>query len=654
MDVVSAELVDNGSTVIARATMAADIPERVSSGSLDYRFYLDFGAGSSRPGSKLATCRVKLSVGSRGRTAEGCGFVPRAVGYTVRGATLEIPVSKTLWPEEQAVSWHMRARWRGPDEEEDKIYGEPVNLDESSDRDLSSRSETVAGNIFEVFHYPSIHTNTDYMLPYIYERVPPDDELALLFTDFRYDDLFNSGPGSGPLSVPIQGIGDWQANPRSGSTHGSDSLLSAAAAQYIGGPKYNESGVKDAYDFHGHARGVNHAAHELLHRWAANLRFRDPRSGGIESLTDDWCQCHWSEWLHLPERYPVWSGFSNRPFTTVSVMGGRIWQDNGDGTFTEQDRGYPWVEGLSDLDLYVMGMIPPEEVRPTFLLRDVVETGTRGVVRATKVPVRIEDIIAAMGPRVPSASEQRRVFRLGVYLLHEDGRPPRPEWLARARSFTDSVAKYFTLATGGHVDANRAPVATGVLPDRRLTRGGTVDVDLSQAFSDPDGDVLRYTASSSAPRVATALATGSRVRLTAVGAGAATIRVTATDPGGLGASRSFGVTVRSSATGSSFTDHPIVPGVTPIRAVHFTELRERIDALRAAAGLARFSWTDPLLVPGATPVRLVHLLELRRALAAAYAAAGRAAPVWTDGTPARGPIRAAHLMQLRAAVLALE
>ena len=34
-----------------------------------------------------------------------------------------------------------------------------------------------------------------------------------------------------------------------------------------------------------------------------------------------------------------------------------------------------------------MGMIPPEEVRPTFLLRDVAETDRRRVVvRATKVP----------------------------------------------------------------------------------------------------------------------------------------------------------------------------------------------------------------------------------------------------------------------------
>lgn len=105
-----------------------------------------------------------------------------------------------------------------------------------------------------------------------------------------------------------------------------------------------------------------------------------------------------------------------------------------------------------------------------------------------------------------------------------------------------------------------------------------------------------------------------------------------------------------------FTDYPLRPGVTPIRAVHFTELRTRIDALRVAAGLPRFQWTDQVLRPGVTLVRLVHLIELREALAVVYAAGGRAAPRWTDAASVGGtmPIKAAHLTELRTAVVALE
>ena len=203
--------------------------------------------------------------------------------------------------------------------------------------------------------------------------------------------------------------------------------------------------------------------------------------------------------------------------------------------------------------------------------------------------------------------------------------------------------------------SNLPPAAVGTLPDRSLTLRGALALDVSPAFVDPDGDRLTYAVSSSAPHVVTVLAAGARVTLTAVGVGRARIEVTATDPGGLSATQAFTVTVVVTVTGG-FTDDPIVAGVTPVRAVHFTELRARIDALREAAGLGRFRWTDPVLRAGVTPVRLVHLLELREALGAAYTAAGRAAPRWTDAAPTAGttPIRAAHLTELRAAVVALE
>ena len=110
------------------------------------------------------------------------------------------------------------------------------------------------------------------------------------------------------------------------------------------------------------------------------------------------------------------------------------------------------------------------------------------------------------------------------------------------------------------------------------------------------------------------------------------------------------------ASPTRFTDQPIERGVTPVRAIHFLELRARIDALREAAGRPAFGWTDPALTPGVTPIRRVHLTELRAALAEAYSAAGRAAPTYADRTVAAGAtgIRAAHLMELRAAVAALE
>ena len=204
---------------------------------------------------------------------------------------------------------------------------------------------------------------------------------------------------------------------------------------------------------------------------------------------------------------------------------------------------------------------------------------------------------------------------------------------------------------------NSPPEPVGTLSPLQVGLGAAaVTVDVSGAFRDPDGDALAYGATSSAAQVATVSVSGSRVTVRPRAEGTATIHVTATDPGGLSATQSFTASVGSAGSGGGFTDDRLRPGVTPVRAVHFTELRSRIDALREAAGLGRFRWTDPALRAGVTPIRLVHLTELRTALAAAYRAAGRSVPRWTDPAPARGttPIRAVHLTELRRAVVALE
>ena len=148
---------------------------------------------------------------------------------------------------------------------------------------------------------------------------------------------------------------------------------------------------------------------------------------------------------------------------------------------------------------------------------------------------------------------------------------------------------------------------------------------------------------------------GTTVTLTPV-AGTATVTVTARDPGGLSATQTIAVTVQAAGGVNGFTDDPLVPGATPVRAVHFQELRTRIDALRTRSGLSAYAWTDPALRAGVTGVRSVYLTELRTALNQAFTAAGQSPPVYTDASvrPGTTPVRAAHITQLRAAVVELE
>ena len=98
-----------------------------------------------------------------------------------------------------------------------------------------------------------------------------------------------------------------------------------------------------------------------------------------------------------------------------------------------------------------------------------------------------------------------------------------------------------------------------------------------------------------------------------------------------------------------FTDDPIVAGATPIKAVHFTELRVRVDALRVTHGLGRFSWTDSTLTAGVA-VRGIHVSELRTALGEVYDAARRTPAFSTAAIQAGSEIRARHINELRRAV----
>ena len=104
-----------------------------------------------------------------------------------------------------------------------------------------------------------------------------------------------------------------------------------------------------------------------------------------------------------------------------------------------------------------------------------------------------------------------------------------------------------------------------------------------------------------------------------------------------------------------WTDDPLVPGRTPIKAMHIVELRSKVNDRLTECGTAAFSFTDPTLLPGSTPIRAVHVAEIREALNHAYRVCERTPlPMYTDRVLDRGPIRATHITELRAAVFALE
>ena len=101
------------------------------------------------------------------------------------------------------------------------------------------------------------------------------------------------------------------------------------------------------------------------------------------------------------------------------------------------------------------------------------------------------------------------------------------------------------------------------------------------------------------------------------------------------------------ATTIAFTDDPLVPGTTVVKAVHITELRAAVASMRRAAGLTAATFTDPTLTN--VPLKTVHIQELRTALDQARAALGLMALAYADSTLAGGTtvVNAAHVRELR-------
>ncbi len=95
----------------------------------------------------------------------------------------------------------------------------------------------------------------------------------------------------------------------------------------------------------------------------------------------------------------------------------------------------------------------------------------------------------------------------------------------------------------------QAPVPVGTIPTQSLTVGiSSSPLDVSNYFSDPDGDTLTYEVRSDNTDVAITQKLGSQLTIWALKSGTATITVTATDPNGLSASLSFAVMVNEKET----------------------------------------------------------------------------------------------------------
>ncbi len=121
---------------------------------------------------------------------------------------------------------------------------------------------------------------------------------------------------------------------------------------------------------------------------------------------------------------------------------------------------------------------------------------------------------------------------------------------------TDPIG--FTATQSIKVNVGNPPTTVGTMSNEYINTYSYVSVNASSYFSDPDGDTLSYSASSSNTWVATVSVSGSTITVSSLASGNATITVTASDPGGLSATQTFNVSVSTPVGGEA----DAIPGLS--------------------------------------------------------------------------------------------
>ena len=186
-------------------------------------------------------------------------------------------------------------------------------------------------------------------------------------------------------------------------------------------------------------------AHETGHRWLTRIEFLNANRERSEDL--------------LGRQRAHWSFFMD---SDGSVMEGNEIEDQGGGTF----RTRTTAEKYSRLDLYAMGLATADEV-PTFFYVDAPiaaydrEDGTIANVQfnGTRRDVLMQDVIDAMGPRVPAAADSPRLHRQAYIYVRRASAVLDQQDLTKLSRIREQFPEFFSRAT-----ENRMTVRTTLTP----------------------------------------------------------------------------------------------------------------------------------------------------------------------------------------------
>lgn len=186
-------------------------------------------------------------------------------------------------------------------------------------------------------------------------------------------------------------------------------------------------------------------AHEAGHLFLALASVRDENDSRARPMLGGQASAHWN------------FAFNSE----ASLLEGNRIQDNGPGA-SPRFLTTATVEGYSPLDQYLMGFRPKEEVPDTFVVLNPRGGNARGLPRVgvafdgDRRDIRVDEVIAAEGRRVPDHTVSQRRFRFAFILITAAGTEPSADQISQVETYRQSFERFFADASSGRAVADTA------------------------------------------------------------------------------------------------------------------------------------------------------------------------------------------------------
>lgn len=202
---------------------------------------------------------------------------------------------------------------------------------------------------------------------------------------------------------------------------------------------------------------------EIGHRWGAFARYRMTSSGATQTDITLPGGAHWAKELDDGNSPMDYDEVRHVRQTTTTWL-------------RELIGGFEFK--YSNLDLYLMGMMPRNEVGRFTLIRNYAEIGPplpggSQMIQGTARNLTATNVIWAEGQRVPRHNESQRNFRAAFVVVTRDAANLDDVYVSRVEVLRQQLERYFQLATD-----TRACLDARLCCGNTISRTGTVRLNL--------------------------------------------------------------------------------------------------------------------------------------------------------------------------------